>query len=221
VQLDAGLLTPPVRLAVALAALPCIAVAAVRAPWRTWLTRPDRQHVWLGSLVLLMFIWTLRAGVTPGLTVQFLLISALTLMHGWALAVVGAGIVLLADALQHRDLGDWPVNLLCSGVVPATVTWLLHRVVEARLPHNYFVYFFVTAFGGSFVAFVAAALARLGLLWASGAVPAAQVGEEYLLLLPMLGLAEAFMNGLVIAIAVVYTPDWVSSFDDRLYLRRR
>lgn len=219
-QLEASLLTPPVRLIVALASLGCIAIAAVRAPWRTWLDRSDRQHAWLGSLVLLMFVWSLRAGVTPGLTVQFLLISALTLMHGWALAVVGAGVVLLADALQHHNLADLPVNLLCSGIVPATVTWVVHRVVEARLPHNYFVYFFVTAFGGSFLAFVLAALAWLALLWASGAVPAAQVGDEYLLL-PMLALAEAFLNGLLMAVAVVYTPGWVASFDDRRYLRRR
>jgi uncharacterized membrane protein len=220
-QLEASLLTPPVRLIVALTSLGCIAIAAVRAPWRTWLDRSDRQHAWLGSLVLLMFVWSLRAGVTPGLTVQFLLISALTLMHGWALAVVGAGVVLLADALQHHNLADLPVNLLCSGVVPATVTWVVHRVVEARLPHNYFVYFFVTAFGGSFLAFVLAALARLALLWASDAVPVAQVGDEYLLLLPMLALAEAFLNGLLMAVAVVYTPGWVASFDDRRYLRRR
>ncbi len=219
-QLEASLLTPPVRLIVALASLGCIAIAAVRAPWRTWLDRSDRQHAWLGSLVLLMFVWSLRAGVTPGLTVQFLLISALTLMHGWALAVVGAGVVLLADALQHHNLADLPVNLLCSGIVPATVTWVVHRVVEARLPHNYFVYFFVTAFGGSFLAFVLAALAWLALLWASGAVPVAQVGDEYLLL-PMLALAEAFLNGLLMAVAVVYTPGWVASFDDRRYLRRR
>jgi uncharacterized membrane protein len=220
-QLESSLLTPAVRLAVALTALPCIAVAAVRAPWRTWLARSDRQHVWLGSLVLLMLVWTLRAGITPGLTVQFLLTSALTLMHGWALAVVGVGIVLLADAVQHRALADLPANLLCSGIVPATVTWLVHRVVEARLPHNYFVYFFVTAFAGSFAAFVLASLARLALLWLSSAVPAAQVGDEYLLLLPMLGLAEAFMNGLVMAIAVVYSPGWVASFDDRRYLHGR
>jgi uncharacterized membrane protein len=219
--LDASLLTPPVRLAATLLALPAYAVASVRAPWRTWLARNDRQHVWLGSLVLLVLLWSLRAGVTPGLTVQFLLMGALTLMHGWRLAVVGAGVVLGIDALQHHDLADWPANLLCSGLVPASVTYGLHRWVQARLPHNYFVYFFATAFAGSFLAYVLAALARLALLAASGALPFDHVGEEYLLLLPMLATAEAFLNGLVIAVAVIYSPEWVATFDDRLYLRRR
>jgi uncharacterized membrane protein len=40
------------------------------------------------------------------------------------------------------------------------------------------------------------------------------------LLLPRLGLAEAFMNGLVISVAVVYTPQWVATFDDQRDLRR-
>ena len=70
------------------------------------------------------------------------------------------------------------------------------------------------------VSAVLAAAARLALLWMSGSLPTAHLGEEYLLLLPMLGLAEAFMNGLVMSVAVVYTPEWVRSFDDRLYLRR-
>ena len=70
------------------------------------------------------------------------------------------------------------------------------------------------------LAFCLATLARLGLLWLAGSLPRARVGEEIFLLLPMMGLAEAFLNGLIMAIAVVYTPEWVRSFDDRLYLRR-
>jgi uncharacterized membrane protein len=32
---------------------------------------------------------------------------------------------------------------------------------------------------------------------------------------------EATVNGMVMAMAVVYRPRWVMSFDDRLYLRKR
>jgi uncharacterized membrane protein len=219
-QLEAELLTTPARVAALVLALPAVALATATAPWQGWLGRADRQHVYLGSLVMLLVVWSLRAGVTPGLTLQFLLVSALTLMHGWSLAVIGTGIVLGADGLQHGGLGAWPANLLCFGIVPATATALIHRTLEARLPRNYFVYFFGTAFAGSIVAFLLASLARLALLWFAGTLPRAQLGDEYLLLLPMMGLAEAFMNGLVIAVAVVYTPEWVASFDDRLYLRR-
>jgi uncharacterized membrane protein len=219
-QLEADLLSVPAQAAALAIALPAYALAAAVAPWRSWLGRGDRQHAYLGGLVLLLVVWSLRAGVTPGLTLQFLLVSALTLMHGWSLAVIGIGVVLGTDGLQHGGLAAWPANLLCFGLVPATTTALVHRLVEARLPRNYFVFFFVTAFAGSIVAFLLASLARLALLWFAGSLPRAQLGDEYLVLLPMMGLAEAFMNGLIIAIAVVYTPQWVRSFDDRLYLRR-
>ena len=219
-QLEADLLSVPARIAALALTLPVGAVAAASAPWKSWLGRSDRQHVYLGGLVVLLIVWSLHAGITPGLTLQFLLVSALTLMHGWSLAVIGIGVVLGVDGLQHGGLAAWPANLLCFGIVPATSTALIHRLVEARLPHNYFVYFFGTAFAGSLVAFLLASLARLALLWLAGALPRAQLGDEYLVLLPMMGLAEAFLNGLIVAVAVVYTPDWVRSFDDRLYLRR-
>jgi uncharacterized membrane protein len=218
-QLDAELLSVPAKIVALAGALPACAAAAAGAPWRSWLGRSDRQHAYLGGLVLLLVIWSLRAGVTPGLTLQFLLVSTLTLMHGWSLAVVGIGVVLGADGLQHGGLAAWPANLLCFGIVPATTTALIHRLVAARLPHNYFVYFFGTVFAGSLAAFALASLARLALLWLAGSLPRAQLGDEYLVLLPMMGLAEAFLNGLVMAVAVVYAPDWVRSFDDRRYLR--
>lgn len=219
-QLEADLLSVPAKIAALVLALPACAVAAATAPWKSWLGRGDRQHVYLGGLVVLLIVWSMHAGVTPGLTLQFLLVSALTLMHGWSLAVIGIGVVLGAEGLQHGGLAAWPANLLCFGIVPATSTALVHRLVEARLPRNYFVFFFGTAFAGSIVAFLLASLARLALLWLAGTLPRAQLGEEYLVLLPMMGLAEASMNGLIVAVAVVYTPDWVRSFDDRLYLRR-
>jgi uncharacterized membrane protein len=219
-QLEADLLSVPTKVAALALALPACWLALTTAPWKGWLGRSDRQHVYLGGLVLLLIVWSLRAGVTPGLTLQFLLVSTLTLMHGWSLAVIGIGVVLGVDGLQHGDLAAWPANLLCFGVVPATTTTLVHRLVERHLPHNYFVYFFVTVFAGSMVAFCLASFARLALLWLAGSLPRAQVGEELFLLLPMMGLAEAFLNGLIMAIAVVYTPEWVRSFDDQLYLRR-
>ena len=52
---------------------------------------------------------------------------------------------------------DWTANLLCSGLVPIGATVPVHRVVAARLPHNYFVYFFVTLLAGSVLALVLAA----------------------------------------------------------------
>lgn len=218
--IDPALLTSGWRLATAALALPALAYAAYSAPWRTWLQRTDRQHVWLGSIVGLAALWSLRAGITPGLSFQFLLVAAFTLMHGWRLALLGLAVVLGAECALHGGWTAWAANFLCFALVPVAFVTVLHRVVERYLPNNYFVFFFVTVFAGSMVAFNLAGFARLVLLAANGTLDVAHVGDEYLVFLPMMSFGEAFMNGLVMSIAVVYRPEWVASFDDRRYLRR-
>ena len=198
-----------------------LAIATISAPWRTWLDDRERQWVWLASLALLVAVWSMKAGITPGLSVRFLMVTALTLMHGWPLAVVGGAMVLAVLAFAGQSaLGSFGADLLCIAIVPAVVTAGLHEFVHARLPHNYFVYFFVTVFVGSALAYNLAGLTRLALLAASGSLAEARVGAEYFAVLPFMSFGEAAANGMVMAMAVVYRPRWVMSFDDRLYLRK-
>jgi len=197
-------------------------LAALSAPWRVWLDDRERQWVWLVSLGVLLAVWSMKAGITPGLSLRFLLVTALTLMHGWQLAVIGAALVL--GVLCVTGQADWSIfgaNLLCMAVVPALFTAWFHEFIHSRLPHNYFVYFFVTVFVGSALAFNLSGLARLAILAASGTIEAAHVGPEYFAVLPLMSFGEATVNGMVMAMAVVYRPRWVMSFDDRLYLRKR
>ena len=199
-----------------------LGLAALSAPWRVWLEDRERQWVWLGSLGVLVAIWAMKAGVTPGLSVRFLLVSSLTLMHGWQLAVIGGALALVVMCVV--GLAAWPAfgaDLLCMVIVPAVATTQIHQLVHARLPHNYFIYFFVTVFVGSAVAYNLAGLARVALLAASGTLDAGHVGPEYFALLPMMSFGEAFLNGVIMAMTVVYRPKWVMSFDDRLYLGKR
>jgi uncharacterized membrane protein len=210
------------RVASSVVSAATLVLAAASAPWRVWLTDRERQWVWLGSLGLLVGVWSMKAGITPGLSLRFLLVSALTLMHGWQLAVIGGALVL--SVLCVVGLADWAsfgADLLCTAIVPAAATARLHEIVHARLPHNYFVYFFVTVFLGSAVAYNLAGLARLALLATSGSLDVAHVGPEYFAVLPFMSFGEGVANGMIMAMAVVYRPKWVMSFDDRLYLRRR
>jgi uncharacterized membrane protein len=219
---EADLLGRGLCIATAVAAVAALVVAAGSAPWRVWLTDRGRQWVWLGSLALLVGLWSMKAGFTPGLSLRFLLVSSLTLMHGWQLAVIGGAMALaVLGVAGGADWASFGANLLAMVVVPAAVTAWLHEQVHARLPHNYFIYFFVTVFVGSALAYNLAGLARVGLLAAAGSLDAAHVGPEYFAVLPLMSFGEAFVNGMVMAMMVVYRPQWVMSFDDRLYLRRR
>jgi len=198
-----------------------LALAAVSAPWRIWLDDRERQWVWLVSLGLLVGLWSMNAGITPGLSLRFLLVTALTLMHGWQLAVIGGAMALaVLNVVGIAAWGSFGADLLCVVIVPAAATVQIHQLVHARLPHNYFIYFFVTVFLGSALAYNLAGLARLGLLAASGSLDAAHVGAEYFAVLPFMSFGEGVANGMVMAMAVVYRPTWVMSFDDRLYLKK-
>ena len=219
--IEPELLTGGTRIASFVVAGAMLGLAALSAPWRVWLEDRERQWVWLGSLGVLVAIWAMKAGITPGLSVRFLLVSSLTLMHGWQLAVIGGAMSLAVMCVV--GLAAWPAfgaDLLCMVIVPAIVTTQIHQLVHARLPHNYFIYFFVTVFVGSALAFNLAGLARVALLAWSGTLDEAHVGTEYFALLPMMSFGEAFLNGVVMAMTVVYRPKWVMSFDDRLYLRK-
>ena len=218
--IEAGLLTGGVSVVASALGGVGFAFAVHGAPWKAWLAGRERQFVWFGFLALLVVVWSMRAGITPGLSVRFLLVTALTLMAGWRLAVVGGALVLAV--LSHAGLAEWSsfgVNLLCMAVIPALFTAWLHELVHARLPQNYFIYFFVTTFLGSALAFNLAGLARFVLIAASGSLDTTAVGPEYFAILPLMSFGEGVANGTLIGMAVVYRPAWVMSFDDRLYLR--
>ena len=220
--IEQGLLETGTRIITSVVAAGALVLAAVSAPWKVWLTDRERQRVWLGSLALLVGIWSMKAGITPGLSVRFLLVTTLTLMHGWQLAVIGAALVLtVLSVTAQADWGSFGANLLCMAIVPAVFTAWFHELVHARLPHNYFIYFFLTVFLGSALAFNLAGLLRVALLAMSGSLEEAHAGPEYFAILPLMSFGEAFLNGMLMAMLVVYRPKWVMSFDDRLYLGKR
>jgi uncharacterized membrane protein len=220
--LEAGLLNGGVNIVASAFGCLALAIALYSAPWRAWLGDGERQWVWFGSMALLVVVWSMKAGITPGLSVRFLLVTALTLMHGWQLAIVAGALVLIV--LSVVGIADWQLfgaNLLCMTVVPALFTAWFHEQVHARLPHNYFIYFFVTTFLGAALGFNLAGLVRVALMAASGTLDATHAGPEYFAILPFMSFGEAVVNGTIIGMAVVYRPKWVMSFDDRLYLHRR
>jgi uncharacterized membrane protein len=223
VLIESHLLSAPVLLAASVLALLALGGALALRPWRGWLDDPERRVVWVASLVLLGAVWSLRAGFVPGLSQRFLLVTACVLLHGWALTIAGAALVLAA--LSLAGVAEWASfgpNLLCTAVVPALFAARLHELVHRRLPRNYFVYFFVSVFLGAALAWNLAALAR-GLLLVLSGQPALEpdAGADYLALLPLMSFGEAFINGMLVATAAVYRPRWVMSFDDRAYLGGR
>jgi uncharacterized membrane protein len=217
--IEAGLLSGVVAVVASALGGVGLAYAVHGAPWKAWLADRERQWVWFSTMALVLVVWSMKAGITPGLSVRFLLVTAVTLMFGWELAVVASALVLaVLSYAGHAEWTNYGANLLCMAVVPAMFTAWLHEQVYSRLPLNYFVYFFVTAFLGSALAYNLAGLARVVLMATSGTLETAAVGPEYFAILPLMSFGEAVANGMIIGMAVVYRPRWVMSFDDRSYL---
>jgi len=78
------------------------------------------QHVFLGASVLLMFLWTIRGGLAPGLGVHLLGATVLTLMFGWRLALLAMALALAGTAVY--GLVGW-TTLGVNGLVGTGPGW--------------------------------------------------------------------------------------------------
>ena len=192
------------------------------APWKR-LADGTQMNVWMGAIVVLMLVWSLKAGAKPGLHLHLLGATAFTLMFGRQLALVGLSIALAAVTFNAslKGIEGWQafaLNALVLAIVPVFVAQAVLRFVERFLPPNIFVYFFIAAFFGGAIAAVASGLASGLLLWLAGIYGVDLLMSDYLSFYILLGFAEAWLNGAAITLMVVYYPRWVGSFDDRRYL---
>lgn len=192
------------------------------APWKR-LADSGQSNVWLGTIVLLSLVWSMKAGVKPGLNMHLLGATMFTLMFGRQLAIVGLSLVLAAVTL-NADLHGYPgwqayaLNALVLCVFPPLLADAIRRLVERFLPPNFFIFIFVAAFFGAAITAIATGFFTTALLWLADIYPATLLFEDYFPYYLLLGFSEAWLNGAMVTLMVVYLPHWVGSFDDRRYL---
>jgi uncharacterized membrane protein len=192
-----------------------------RAPWAQ-LTDVAKINAWLGASIVVAAIWLLKAGVRPNLDLHLLGATALTLMVGPYLALLGLLLVLLA--LAWLGVGDWQnlaLNWLLLAWIPVWISHALLRICQRNLPPNYFIYIFVNAFLGGALAMLASGAGSGLFHWLAQTYPADVLLEEYLPFYLLLAFSEAFSTGMALTMFVVYRPQWVMTFDDAVYLRKR
>lgn len=190
-----------------------------RAPWQR-LKENVRLHLWLGTIVFLMLLWSIRTGIKPGLDFHLLGGTFFTLAFGPELAIAGMTLVLLGATLSGTGGAfSFSLNALLMGVIPVAVSHAIYRAADKFLPHHFFVYIFVDAFFGAALAMAICGLAVTGVLAASGAYDIAYLVREYLPYYILLAWGEALLTGMALTLMVVYQPGWVSTFDDKRYLR--
>lgn len=192
-----------------------------RVDWRALMHSGPRLNALLGFAVIMTLLWSLRAGVLPGLNLHLLGAMAACLMFGPSLAMFALALVLTGITLNGAvEWAAWPLNFVVMGVMPVLFAQATRHMVERWLPSHFFVYVFAMAFAGSALVMLATGLFSTTLLFAAGAYSWAQLSSEYLPYFLLLAFSEAWISGAVTTMMVVYRPEWVATFDDVRYLRR-
>ncbi len=186
--------------------------ALLKAPWHHLKDSHD-THVLLGSCLILWLIWHNSAGVTPGMEFHLLLVTTITLMFGWPFAVIMVSIAQLGLTIEGEAYWiSYAINTICNGIIPIGISYGLYRLVYLWLPRNFFIYIFLIAFAGGAISMLISRLSGLAILISSGI----ELGDEPLFIVVML-FPEAFLNGFIMTLLVIYRPKWVSSFNDKCY----
>lgn len=198
--------------------IPSILYCVRRAPWRR-LSDIALLNVWAGMVVLLTLVWSLKAGVKPGLAFHLLGATVFTLSFGPTLAYIGLTLVTLGITL-NGDAGwfAFAANGLMLGGVGVVLSQLQFRLLAPRLPGNVFVYLFVNAFVGAALTIMGVGFFATVLLGATGAYAWEYLWGDYFPYFLLLSFSEAWLSGMLMTLFVVYKPNWVVTFDDSRYL---
>ncbi len=188
------------------------------APWRR-LKDSEQLNVWLGMVVLLTVVWSLKAGIKPGLTFHLLGATVFTLSFGPHLAFIGLSLVTLGVTLNGAaGPFAYAANALLLAGLSVGLSQFFFRIFSGALPKHFFVFIFVNGFLGAALTIVGVGFAVTVLLAMAGAYQWDYLFSEYFPYFVLLAFSEAWLSGMLMTLFVVYRPEWVGSFDDSAYL---
>ena len=218
-MIDAELLSPQTLAVGWLIYVPAIAWAVARAPWVELFTDSRRQHLLFGTVFALFMLWLVRRDFDTGVSYHFIGLTAVTLLLDWPLAILGGLIAQLALVLLGRqDLIAVGINGALLILLPVLITECCAILVERAQPRNLFVYIFCSGFLAAALSALVCLLLGLGLLWHDGIFVMPYWLEDFIGYLWLIIFPEAFINGMVVSALVVFSPEWLETFNRTRYL---
>lgn len=194
--------------------------AARRVNWQALYIHRVTQHLFFASVVTLSVLASLRAGILPGLEFYVLGYTAITLMMGWALALLATFLVqILMVATGHIEILNLGYVYLSTCVPAVFFTYYFYRLVYLRLHHNPFIYILVAGFfNAGFTHAVSDILHAFSAWWQQG-LTLQVIWHDYLRYLPLMMFPEGVINGMFIAGMVAFHTRWLSTFDETSYFK--
>jgi uncharacterized membrane protein len=199
------------------AAVGLLALAVWKSPFKR-LRDDTLQHLWLGMIVAISVMWAMDAWLDDGPVMHLLGATLMVTLFDWGLALLAlASITGLVAVIFGAPWDGIGLTFVVLGAVPVFVSMFLQRAIAAWLPRHLLIFIFGHGFLTAAAALLAAAGSTVGihmLLHRSGwdVIP-----EGYLLSAFLLASAEAWFSGMLTAIFAVYKPEWVTTYDQRLY----
>ncbi|WP_081587561.1 energy-coupling factor ABC transporter permease [Paraglaciecola arctica] len=177
------------------------------------------QHLVFGSAACVFILWMFRTGIYDGLVVHFLWLSALPLLLGFRWAVFSASLALVGVTIFGQEhLHMLGVNFLLGVLAPISLTYGVYSLTFYKLPRHLFVYIFLCAFIPGALSIGLKMLAMSGYFYLDGMYSWQVIEDNYLVLSTLMLFPEAMFNGMTITLLIIYKPEWVYTFYDKLYL---
>lgn len=194
-----------------------LAIALILRPWRM-LAGGALVSPLLGTLVILPWIWAIPRLHSMPLPLQLSGACAVTLMLGWPLAMLAlGGVVLLSDLIAPAAADALVAQLFWQGVLPATLALGVGAALRRWAGEQVFVYILGRGFAATVACtFAASVLAQ----WSGQATPNISPGLSVIGHW-LLAWGDGFATGMLAAIFVAYQPQWLATWSDALYLRKR
>jgi uncharacterized membrane protein len=195
--------------------------------WKV-LLKPSVRFSVLGGLLVLGLAWNVKASLPGmaaealvGLSFQFFGASLLVAMYGLRPAIVMlAGVTTMVALISSWTLFDALKQFLLLGVLPGFAACLVMRLISHFLPKHLFIFIL----GHGYVAGVLSIIVPSVLLmfWHQS-FSAASWGlsmdmVDWFVTLVILSFTEGSLSGMLLAVFVIYRPNWVPSFRDSDYL---
>lgn len=177
------------------------------------------QHLTFASLLVLFLLWSVKAGIKADLDIHFLGLTTLAMMYGWRFShVLATTLTLVLVITDSISISALPRVLLLSVTLPILLSYTIFALSYHYLPRNVFSFIFIAGF------FNGAANAAIHLAATAGYLNLANqydwpiLIDNYLALIPLVAFPEGLLNGMALAIMVVFKPEWVRVFSDRDYI---
>ncbi len=183
------------------------------------LTLPGYQHLVFASAVALTLLWSVRAGIVPGLELFFLGITTLVLCHGWRIAIwISMLPMLLLLSFGTLAWADGGAFALTTFILPGLLSYAIFAASYHYLSRHLFVYIFVAGFFNAALSIVFKILLTSGWFWLQQTQNWHIIFQNYTQLALLIWFGEALLNGMAITLMAVYRPEWLRTFYDNEYL---